>query len=334
MGVDALLRRIREDIDAALHDSIGDLAETIGISQERLAELKHLILHLVFSDLHSLATGDPAAQGNKEFVYNAYSSFKAVMYYRIANEIYYALPHDVPDLSDLFRQLAVALSDKAKTESGIDIHPAARIGPAFVIDHGVGTVIGQTSVIGARCYILQGVVLGSTGVKNNPDGPRHPQIGDDVEIAAFAKLLGPVTIGNDVFIGPHCIITSDIPDESRVTLATQCQIQRSHATPQIDIYGVVPSGACLRIYGFPLEGLTPRLLDHNYDVLEDCLVASQSYGTDVIELQLHDDTALPVPFETICLGLFLEGDLITVIRGAIGMKRYFQSLPESVRPQV
>ena len=80
-----------------------------------------------------------------------------------------------------------------------------------MLDHAVGTVIGETCVIGDDAYILGGVTLGAAGIANNPATARHPRLGDRVQVGAFARILGRVTIGDDVFIGPHCTITQDVP---------------------------------------------------------------------------------------------------------------------------
>ncbi|MFC0691025.1 serine O-acetyltransferase [Paraburkholderia humisilvae] len=100
------------------------------------------------------------------------------------------------------------------------------IGKRFILDHGVGTVVGETAVIGDDCYILGGVTLGAVGIAGNPPGKRHPVLGDRVEVGAFTRILGRVEIGDEVFIGPHCVITQDVPSGSIVTVRTSVQITR------------------------------------------------------------------------------------------------------------
>lgn len=102
------------------------------------------------------------------------------MYYRIANAFYYykTLKSGV-EMQSVFRNVARKLSETSKVKTGIDIHPGAIIGEKFVIDHGVGTVIGETCVIGRSCYILQGVILGAEGIANNKAEKRHPTIGNN-----------------------------------------------------------------------------------------------------------------------------------------------------------
>lgn len=110
--------------------------------------------------------------------------------------------------------------------SGIEIHPYAKIGSKFVIDHGFGVVIGETTEIGDRCYILGGVILGAYGIAGNSNQKRHPTIGNDVQIGSFSRIFGNINIGNNVVIGANCTIRSDIEDNCIVTLKTEIQITR------------------------------------------------------------------------------------------------------------
>ncbi|EAN2415285.1 serine acetyltransferase, partial [Salmonella enterica] len=119
---------------------------------------------------------------------------------------------------------AKIISENAKIKTGIEIHPAAIIGKRFVIDHGTGTVIGETSIIGEDCYILQSVIIGASGIANNPIGKRHPVIGNNVEIGAFVNLLGNIKIGNNVKISPRVTITKSVPDNFIVTKKTEIEI--------------------------------------------------------------------------------------------------------------
>lgn len=114
------------------------------------------------------------------------------------------------------------ISFYARSQTGTEIHPEAVIGRRFVIDHGWGTVIGQTAKIGDDCYLLNDVTLGGRAVANAPDGKRHPTIGDRVQICARAKVFGPVVVGDDCFIGPDVTISTDLPAGTRV-LASQSQ---------------------------------------------------------------------------------------------------------------
>jgi len=105
----------------------------------------------------------------------------------------------------------VAFGSRAVT--GVEIHPAARIGSEFFIDHGAGVVIGETAEIGDRVTLYQGVTLGGTGFAR---GKRHPTVGDDVTIGSGAKLLGPVEVGHGAKVGANTVVISDVPPNSTV----------------------------------------------------------------------------------------------------------------------
>lgn len=116
----------------------------------------------------------------------------------------------------MLKKQARLLTEQAKVSTGIEIHPAAKIGGSFVIDHGYGVVIGETATIGNNCYILQGVTLGGTKITKKITGKRHPSIGNNVEIGGFSKVLGNITVEDNVFIGPNCTITENIACNSAV----------------------------------------------------------------------------------------------------------------------
>ncbi len=101
----------------------------------------------------------------------------------------------------------------ARSVTGIEIHPAARIGDGFFIDHGMGVVIGETAEIGADVTLYQGVTLGGTGFQT---GKRHPTVQDNVTIGSGAKLLGPITIGHGAKIGANSVVIHDVPPNSTV----------------------------------------------------------------------------------------------------------------------
>jgi serine O-acetyltransferase len=105
----------------------------------------------------------------------------------------------------------IAYASRAVT--GIEIHPAARIGDDFFIDHGAGVVIGETAEIGDRVTLYQGVTLGGTGFAR---GKRHPTVEDDVTIGSGAKLLGPVTVGHGAKVGANTVVIEDVPPRSTV----------------------------------------------------------------------------------------------------------------------
>jgi len=145
---------------------------------------------------------DPSASGYAEIVFT-YSGLHAFVFYRIAGSLHKT---GIPFLPR-------ALSQFAKFITGIEIHPGASIGEGFFIDHGMGVVIGETSVIGNNVTLFQGVTLGGTGKEK---GKRHPTIGDNVVVGAGAKVLGNITVGNNVNIGANAVVLRDVPDDSTV----------------------------------------------------------------------------------------------------------------------
>ena len=106
-----------------------------------------------------------------------------------------------------------AISFASRAVTGVEIHPAVRIGREFFIDHGSGVVIGETAEIGDRVTLYQGVTLGGTGFAR---GKRHPTLGDDVTIGSGAKLLGPVTVGHGAKVGANTVVIEDVPPNSTV----------------------------------------------------------------------------------------------------------------------
>lgn len=158
-------------------------------------------------DAQAITSGDPAA-GSLEEVIIAYPGFLATAVHRVSHELYRL---QVP----LFPRV---LSEWAHRETGIDIHPGAEIGAGFAIDHGTGVVIGETSTIGDRVRIYQGVTLGALAVsKKLANRKRHPTIGNDVVIYANATILGGTTVvGDGSIIGGNVWLTASVPPRSVV----------------------------------------------------------------------------------------------------------------------
>jgi serine O-acetyltransferase len=169
---------------------------------------------LLDTDVQAAFRGDPAARSVDE-VLVCYPGILATIYHRLAHELY-AL--DVPLIARIFAELA-------HSETGIDIHPGARIGEGFFIDHGTGVVIGETAVIGNNVRIYQAVTLGAKRFTTNQDGslakgkPRHPIVEDDVVIYAGATVLGRITIGRGSSIGGNVWLTHSVPPGSQITQA-------------------------------------------------------------------------------------------------------------------
>ena len=147
---------------------------------------------------------DPAARGVAPVeILATWPGIHALLSYRLAHALHLA---GVPVLPRVIAMLTRALT-------GIEIHPAARIGRGLFIDHGVGVVIGETADIGNDVTLYQGVTLGGTGFAT---GKRHPTVQDNVTIGSGAKLLGPITIGHGAKIGANSVVITDVPANSTV----------------------------------------------------------------------------------------------------------------------
>ena len=169
---------------------------------------------LVHTDLQAAYNGDPAATSMAEIIY-AYPGLLAITVYRLAHELY--------DLG--VPMIPRVMTEYAHTITGIDIHPGAKIGKHFFIDHGTGIVIGETTVIGENVKIYQGVTLGALSTRGGQQmrgKRRHPTIEDNVTIYAGASVLGGDTvIGRECVIGSNAFITSSIAPCTTVTIKNQ-----------------------------------------------------------------------------------------------------------------
>lgn len=165
------------------------------------------IHRLMIEDAAALYDSDPAARSVAEVI-QSYPGFYAVAQYRLAHQLYL---QNVPFLPRL-------ITEYAHEVTGIDIHPGANIGARVAIDHGSGVVIGETSVVGERVRIYQGVTLGALAVeKSMQNAKRHPTVEDDVVIYANATILGGQTvIGHGCTIGANAWITKSVPPNTRV----------------------------------------------------------------------------------------------------------------------
>ena len=171
-------------------------------------------------DLAAHVERDPALMGEPRFALVPNAPFIATLYHRLAHILWQQ------DCGGDHRNAAFAISHYARVNTGAEIHPGARIGRRFILDHGTSTVIGATCAIGDDCYVLNGVVLGARGISGNACTKRHPTIGNRVQIGSFARVLGDIRIGDDAFIGPHSCVEADVPARGRT---------RSDTTPrQVD----------------------------------------------------------------------------------------------------
>jgi serine O-acetyltransferase len=172
------------------------------------------IRRMLDSDVLAAYEGDPAARSVDE-VLLCYPGVLAMIHHRLAHQLYrLGLP-----------LLARIAAEQAHSRTGIDIHPGAKIGGSFFIDHGTGVVIGETAVIGERVRIYQAVTLGARRFPKSEDGTllkglqRHPTVEDDVVIYAGATVLGNVTLGKGASIGGNVWLTHDVPAGGSVVQA-------------------------------------------------------------------------------------------------------------------
>ena len=172
----------------------------------KLPEIKRLLL----TDVEAVAHNDPAVKSFSEVVF-CYPAIQVMVHYRTAHAL---LELGTPVIPRIITELA-------HSATGIDIHPAAKIGAWFGIDHGTGIVIGETSVIGNHVMLYQGVTLGARNFKYDADGnplqvPRHPILEDNVTVYSNTSILGRVTIGHDSVIGGNIWLTHGVPPHTRL----------------------------------------------------------------------------------------------------------------------
>jgi serine O-acetyltransferase len=155
-------------------------------------------------DLTTARTHDPAARGDLEIILN-YSGLHAIWVHRLTHRLWQ---------TEGLRTVARSLSQVTRWLTGVEIHPGATIGRRFFIDHGMGIVIGETTEIGDDVMLYHGVTLGGRSLEKVK---RHPTLGHRVTVGAGAKILGPITIGEDSAVGANAVVVHDAPASSIVT---------------------------------------------------------------------------------------------------------------------
>jgi serine O-acetyltransferase len=209
--------RLNEQVYRGLHHRCRAQGSECGPCQDAaeritaglIAALPELRAKLML-DVRAAFEGDPAATGADEVVFS-YPGIAAICVYRLANRLVHLGAAIVPRM----------MTELAHSETGIDIHPGATIGEGFFIDHGTGVVIGETTIIGNRVRIYQGVTLGALSLPTGraralSTAKRHPTIEDDVIIYANATILGGETIiGRGAVIGGNSWITESVPEKAR-----------------------------------------------------------------------------------------------------------------------
>ena len=235
-------------------------------------------------DIQCAFERDPAARNAFE-VLTTYPGIHAVLMHRLSHWLW---GHGL-------KWLARVLSNIARLFTGIEIHPGARIGRRFFIDHGMGVVIGETTEIGDDCTLYHGVTLGGTSWDK---GKRHPTLGRDVVIGAGAKILGPIMIGDDVRIGSNAVVLKDVPQgmtvvgvPGRLVSGAEMTIIKDEKRQAIarkmgfDAYGTT------RDMPDPVATAINGILDHIHIMdgrLEDMCRGLKDLGAEISEQQLPD----------------------------------------------
>ena len=215
---------------------------------------------------------DPAARSTWEVV-TCYPGFHALLVHRLAHRLWGAG----------FTWLARFVSHLGRGFTGIEIHPGARIGRRFFIDHGMGVVIGETSEIGDDCTLYHGVTLGGTSWNK---GKRHPTLGKGVVVGAGAKILGPIEIGEGAKVGSNAVVVKPVP-AGATAIGIPARIVESH-----EVQGRFAAYAVSRDASDPIAQAIHELVDHSVETdkrLEHVLAELKRLGVRIEEDASHFD---------------------------------------------
>ncbi len=210
-NLESLYKLLSEQIYDALSFQSDDISKNEA-EEKAVAFINTIpeIKRLLSTDVKAIFNNDPAAKNYGEIIF-CYPSIKALLNHRVAHELFLLKIPLIPRI----------ISEMAHSETGIDIHPGAKIGEYFSIDHGTGIVIGQTSIIGNHVCLYQGVTLGAKSFtldeEGNPvDLPRHPILEDHVTVYSNSSILGRITIGEGTIVGGNVWLTHSVPPNSRI----------------------------------------------------------------------------------------------------------------------
>ena len=202
------------------------------------------------ADWNAVFKNDPAARNGFEVL--TYAGLHSVVWYRVAHWYW---THNLKLLARLTSQIARFLT-------GIEIHPGATIGKGFFIDHGMGVVIGETAEIGDNCLLYHGVTLGGVSLEKKK---RHPTLGNNVVVGTGAKVLGAITLADNVKVGANAVVLKDVPPNSvvvgnpgRVVIRDGKKVDESPLTHGRDLD---PEGEMIRCMLKKIENLEMRLRD-------------------------------------------------------------------------
>ena len=266
----------------------------LGLSRTEIRKETVFLREIIDGDLEYRLDQDLAAR-SKDFIVNGGdTSFHAIRMYRIAHALWSPVYIHRDEIQEKnMRQLALRISNVVKSRYAIEIHPGSQIGRFFNMDHGtrtrigkatigekctilddvvIGTqepplliLVGESSFVGEKCTFERGVVLGAyfprhklpakLVEKEEREGRRHPKLGNNVTVCRCTRILGCVDIGDNVTISPHCIVTSDIPSNSRVLVVNQLQIERNSSYSSIVIEGIIQRD----MFGIEISGVFPGM---------------------------------------------------------------------------
>lgn len=214
---------------------------------------------------------DPAARNTWEVI-TCYPGFHALLVHRLSHRLW---------LSG-FKWLARFISHLGRWLTGVEIHPGARIGRRFFIDHGMGVVIGETSEIGDDCTLYHGVTLGGTSWNK---GKRHPTLGAGVVVGAGAKILGPIEVGAGAKIGSNAVVVKPVPPGA-TAIGIPARIVESH-----ELQGRFAAYAVARDASDPVAQAIHELIDHSAEAdrrIEHILAELKRLGVKIEEKQGSD----------------------------------------------
>ncbi|OLQ73220.1 hypothetical protein BIT28_25725 [Photobacterium proteolyticum] len=258
---------LRELLIRKVHNLIGE--HLCGFRFKKVYDFYHTqkwfsVLDELLLDLAAIESKDPASNGMLKMLVNTSSAFSAIVIYRLSHMLI-----NMDEDHQIYVEAAFKLTEISRQRFGIDIHPRARIGHSLVLDHSYGITIGETSIIGDNCYILGGTIIGARGIASNERRQRHPSIGNNVEVGAYTRILGPINIGDNVIISPYSVITSDINSNSIVRVSNQVQVINSkESIKPFHASAIVNHMNELIVYskGFNLESC--HFIDMNNEVIE------------------------------------------------------------------
>lgn len=236
-------------------------------------------------EIDGMMTRDPAARSRWEVVL-CYPGFHAIVFHKLAHPLW----------NRGWRVLARWISQVGRFMTGIEIHPGARIGKNFFVDHGMGVVVGETAVIGDNVTLYHGVTLGGVSPSLDSDAQRdqkrHPSLGDNVIVGSGAQVLGPIDVGHGVRVGANAVVTKDIPCCVTVVGIPAKQVSKVMKEESFEPYGT-PMGDLPDPDAQIIDGLRAQIGELK-DQLTDVAAMQARIAELERELALVEEQLLPV----------------------------------------